>query len=276
MATRLFGSGIRRREDPRLITGSATYTDDLTLPGMVHAAMLRSPHAHATVGTIDISRAQASPGVLAVYTGKDTSDGLQPMPCAWLVPDADLKVATYPCIATDTVRYVGDIVAVVVAEDPYQAYDALDLIDVEYTALPAVTNPAEAAGDGAPQVHADVDKNQAFHWAVSGGDVDAAFKDAEVVVKERIIQGADFSSSLAREEDMPRLVVRMVAVGESSGRLPTVMDKVSDAYEDQVEGSIMTATSLFEPLIICVFGAVILVLVLAIYLPVFSMSSGIN
>ncbi len=188
MATRLFGSGIRRREDPRLITGSATYTDDLTLPGMVHAAMLRSPHAHATVGTIDISRAQASPGVLAVYTGKDTSDGLQPMPCAWLVPDADLKVATYPCIATDTVRYVGDIVAVVVAEDPYQAYDALDLIDVEYTALPAVTNPAEAAGDGAPQVHADVDKNQAFHWAVSGGDVDAAFKDAEVVVRERIIQ----------------------------------------------------------------------------------------
>ncbi|MDA0321435.1 MAG: type II secretion system F family protein [Verrucomicrobia bacterium] len=95
-------------------------------------------------------------------------------------------------------------------------------------------------------------------------------------VRDRIIQGADFSSSLAREEDMPRLVVRMVAVGESSGRLPTVMDKVSDAYEDQVEGAIMTATSLFEPMIICVFGAVILVLVMAIYLPVFSMSGSMN
>ena len=188
MATRLFGSGIRRREDPRLITGSAKYTDDFTLPDMVHAGMLRSPHAHATIKRVDTSRAQTAPGVLAVYTGADTEGELQPMPCAWLVPDADLKVATYPCIAKDTVRYVGDIVAVVVAEDRYQVSDALDLIEVDYEPLPAVTNPAAASQAGAPQLHADIPNNQAFHWSVAGGDVDAAFKNAEVVIKDRIVQ----------------------------------------------------------------------------------------
>src|SRR5712671_6630248 len=134
MSTRIFGSGIRRREDPRLITGSATYTDDLTLPGMVHAAMLRSPHAHARIVSVDTAGAKAAPGVVAVYTGTDI-DSLGPAPCAWLLPNAELKVAAYPCIAIDVVRYVGDIVAVVVAETPYQAYDALELINVEYEPL---------------------------------------------------------------------------------------------------------------------------------------------
>ena len=92
MATTVFGSGIRRREDPRLITGAATYTDDFVLPGMVHAAMLRSPHAHARITRIDTSKAKAAPGVVAVYAGADI-EGLQPTPCAWLVPNAELKVA---------------------------------------------------------------------------------------------------------------------------------------------------------------------------------------
>ena len=188
MSTRIFGSGIRRREDPRLISGTAAYTDDLTLPDMVHAVMLRSTHAHATITKIDTAKATQAPGVLAVYTGADIEGSLQPIPCAWLVPDADLKVATYPCIAKDVVRYVGDIVAVVVAEDRYQAYDALELIDVDYKPLPLVIDPAESVKPEAPQVHADIPNNQAFHWKVSGGDIDAAFKNAEVVVKERIIQ----------------------------------------------------------------------------------------
>ena len=188
MSTRIFGSGIRRREDPRLITGSATYTDDITLPGMVHAAMLRSPYAHARITGLDTSQAAKAPGVIAVYTGSDIDGALQPMPCAWLVPDSDLKVAPYPCIAKDIVRYTGDIVAVVVAEDSYQAHDALELIDVSYEPLPVVTDPTAAAADGAPQLHPEIDGNQAFHWVVSGGDVDAAFNDAEVVVKERIVQ----------------------------------------------------------------------------------------
>ena len=188
MSTRIFGSGIRRREDPRLISGTATYTDDIVLPGMLHAVMLRSPHAHAKITKIDTSRAASAPGVVAVYTAADTEGVLQPTPCAWLLPDSDLKVATYPCIAKDVVRYTGDIVAVVVAENRYQAYDALELIDVVYEPLPAVTDPEAAAADGAPQLHPDVPGNQAFHWTVGGGDVDAAFENADIVVKDRIVQ----------------------------------------------------------------------------------------
>ena len=198
MSSRIFGSGIRRREDPRLITGSATYTHDIVLPGMVHAAMLRSSHAHARITRIDTEKAKTAPGVVAVYTGADIEGALQPVPCAWLLPDSQLRVAPYPCIATDTVRYTGDIVAVVVAETPYQAYDALDLIEVDYEPLPTVTDPEKAAGADAPQLHAkdingdDISGNQAFHWTVAGGgDLDAAFAEAEsngVVIKERILQ----------------------------------------------------------------------------------------
>ena len=188
MSTRIFGSGIRRREDPRLITGTATYTDDLTLAGMAYAAMLRSPHAHARIKRIDVSRARRASGVLAAFTAEDVGDALKPLPCAWLVPNANLKVAVYPPIAKDVVRYVGDLVAVVVAETNYQAYDALELIEVDYEPLPAVVDPKAAVGTGAPQLHAGVPGNEAFHWIVAGGDVDAAFKSADLVVKERIVQ----------------------------------------------------------------------------------------
>jgi len=198
MSSRIFGSGIRRREDPRLITGSATYTHDIVLPGMVHAAMLRSTHAHARITRIDTEKARVAPGVVAVYTGADVDGALAPTPCAWLLPDSELKIAPYPCIAKDVVRYTGDIVAVVVAETPYLAHDALDLIEVHYDPLPVVTDPEEAAAADAPQLHAkdgngdDIPGNQAFHWTVGDGDaVDAAFAEAKangVVIKERILQ----------------------------------------------------------------------------------------
>jgi carbon-monoxide dehydrogenase large subunit len=188
MSAKVFGSGIRRREDPRLITGSATYTEDVVLPDMAYAAILRSPHAHARIRSIDTSRAKAAPGVVAVFTGADTETALKPMPCAWLLPNADLKVATYPQLAKDTVRYVGDCVAVVVADSRYQAQDALELIDVDYEPLPTVVDPQRAAARGAPQLHADIAGNQAFHWTVAGGDLDAAFAKADLVVKDRIVQ----------------------------------------------------------------------------------------
>ena len=188
MSSRIFGSGIRRREDPRLITGAATYTDDLSLPGMLHAAMLRSPHAHARITKIDASAAKNAPGVTAVYTGADIGDALKPVPCAWLLPNANLRIATYRAIATDTVRYVGDVVAVVVAESSYQAHDALELIEVDYAPLPCTLEPQAAMQAGAPQIHADVPNNEAFSWSVSGGAVDAAFRNADVIVKERIVQ----------------------------------------------------------------------------------------
>jgi aerobic carbon-monoxide dehydrogenase large subunit len=189
MSTRIFGSAIRRREDPRLLTGLGTYTDDLSLPNMAHAAMLRSPHAHATIVSIDTSTAAKAPGVLAVYTAKDTAPAVKSMPCAWLLPNADLKIGDYPVVAADTVRYVGDIVAVVVAETAYQAYDALELIDVKYQPLPAVVDPQKSARATSAPIHASVPGNQAFHWKVSGGDADAAFAaPGAVVVKDRIIQ----------------------------------------------------------------------------------------
>jgi carbon-monoxide dehydrogenase large subunit len=188
MATRIFGSGIRRREDPRLITGQASYTDDIRLHGMAHAAILRSPHAHARITNVDTSGAQGAPGVLAVYTGADIDGVLTGIPCAWVVPDSDVKTVAHPAIAKDVVRYVGDAVAVVVAEDRFQAEDALELINVDYEPLPAVVNPEAAFQEGAPQIHEDAPNNQAFHWVATGGDPDAAFESPEVVVRDIIRQ----------------------------------------------------------------------------------------
>ena len=186
MTTRIFGSGIRRREDPRLITGRASYTDDIKLQGMVHAAILRSPYAHATINSIDTSGAASQPGVIAVFTGEDTEGALNGIPCAWLIPNSDLKTPVHPAIAKDKVRYVGDAVAVVVAETRYEAEDALEHIAVEYSPLGAVINPKAAAQDGAPQLHDDVPNNIAFTWAVAGGDADAAFQEADVTVNDVI------------------------------------------------------------------------------------------
>ena len=188
MTTRIFGSGIRRREDPRLITGGSVYTDDVTLPGMVHAAILRSPHAHARISGVDTTAAAAAPGVIAVYTGADVDGILAPIPCAWLPPESDVKAVAHPAIAKDIVRYQGDAVAVVVADTRYQAEDALELINVSYAPLPAVVNPAAAMDPGAPQLHDDAPNNQAFHWVATGGDPDAAFAAADVIVSDTIVQ----------------------------------------------------------------------------------------
>jgi carbon-monoxide dehydrogenase large subunit len=185
---RVFGSGIKRREDPRLLTGTAKYTADIILPGQVYAAILRSPHGHARIRKIDTASAKTAPGVVAVFTAADTEGMLGTIPCAWLVPNCDLKTAPYPPLAKGTVRYVGDAVAVVVAESPQQAADAVELIEVDYDPLPATVDPEHAVKPGAPQLHAEAPNNVAFHWTVAGGDVDAAFAKADVVVRDRIIQ----------------------------------------------------------------------------------------
>jgi carbon-monoxide dehydrogenase large subunit len=188
MASRIFGSGIKRREDPRLITGQAKYTDDLVLPGMAHLAVVRSPHAHARLKRVDVSAARAVPGVVAAFTGADMKEaGFGGIPCAWVVPNSDTKTPPYPPIAVDTVRYVGNAVAVVLAEDRYAARDGADAVEVDYEPLPAVADAWKAAQPGAPLLYADVPGNVCFHWKVSGGDVEAAFKQADVVVKERIL-----------------------------------------------------------------------------------------
>jgi len=185
--TTLFGSGIRRREDPRLVTGKATYTDDVKLPGMLYAAILRSTYAHARLEKVSVGKAKKAPGVVAVYTGADLKDRVNPVPCAWNVPNCDLKTPPHPLLAVDTVRYAGDGVALVVAESRAAARDALDLIDVDYQPLPAVVNPEKATTAGAPQLHADVPSNKAFTWVVAGGDADKAFAEAAVKVDLKIL-----------------------------------------------------------------------------------------
>ncbi len=188
MASRIFGSGIKRREDPRLITGQAKYTDDLSLPGMAHLAVVRSPYAHAKIKGIKTKKAEKMPGVLGVYTGQQMKDaGFGGIPCAWVVPGSDTKTPAYPPIAVGTVRYVGNAVAIVVATDRYAARDAADAVVVDYEPLGVTTDAYKATQPGAPQLHPEAPNNVCFHWKVHGGDTDAAFKSAEVVVKDKII-----------------------------------------------------------------------------------------
>ena len=183
MATSLVGSRIKRREDPRLIMGRGTYVDDIQLPRMTYAAILRSPYAHARILSINVDKAKALPGVVAVMTGADLQG--KNVPCGWTLPD--IKVAPHPALAVGKVRYTGDAVAVVVAEERYIARDALDLIEVDFEPLPVVVDAEKAIQPGAPQLHDEVPNNTTFVWKVGGGDIDKAFREAEVVVKERIV-----------------------------------------------------------------------------------------
>ncbi len=185
---RAFGSSVLRLEDPRLITGKGRFTDNLSRPGMAHMVVVRSPYAHAKIKSIDSTEAAAMPGVVAVYTGGEMeAAGFGGIPCAWVVPDSDTQTPAHPPIAIDTVRYVGDAVAIVLADSEAQARDAAYAVDVDYEPLGVVVNAKAATEDGAPLVHDDVPGNQCFHWTVSGGDVDAAFSEADVVVGETIV-----------------------------------------------------------------------------------------
>src|SRR5437867_1678893 len=151
MASRIFGSGIKRREDPRLVTGQARYTDDFVLPNMVHMAVVRSPYAHARIKSIDTKKASSMPGVIGVFTGKQMKEaGFGPIPCAWVVPGSDTKTPAYPPIAIDTVRYVGNAVAIVIASDRYQARDAADEVTVDYEPMAVTVDAFEATKAGAP------------------------------------------------------------------------------------------------------------------------------
>ncbi len=180
----LIGKKLRRKEDPRLLTGTATYVDDIQMPGMHHAAIIRSPHPAARIKSINTQPAADLPGVVAVFTGADTKD-VGPVPCGASLPG--LRVPHHYVLAVDRVYFVGHPVAVVVATDRYIARDAADLVEVEWEPLPAVADPEKALADGAPAVHPEWPDNIAFTYKQDGGDVDQAFKDAEVIVKERIV-----------------------------------------------------------------------------------------
>src|SRR6266852_3357845 len=191
---RLFGKSIKRREDPRFITGKGNYTDDLKLAGMTYAAFVRSPHAHARIKALDVSRARAHPGVVAVFTGKDMA-GVNSLPCGWdlrkekNIPSVvqDLAMVPHMPLTSDVARHVGDPVAVVISDSQDAASDAAAKVRVDWEALPSVTATERAAGAGGAPIHAGAPGNVAFKWELGGGDVDAAFKAAAVVVKKRIV-----------------------------------------------------------------------------------------
>src|SRR5512143_3591813 len=149
MATaRVLGASIKRREDPRFITGKGNYTDDLKLPGLTHAVFVRSPHANAKIRRIDTSKAAKSPGVVAIFTGKDMT-GVNSLPCGWLLPE--LKIPPHMPLATDAAHYVGDPVA------------------IDWDVQPSVTSTERAAAKSSVQIHEVAPDNVAFRWQIGDG-----------------------------------------------------------------------------------------------------------
>ncbi|WP_066383988.1 xanthine dehydrogenase family protein molybdopterin-binding subunit [Neobacillus mesonae] len=184
---KVLGKPIKRKEDPKLITGHGQFTDDIKLPGMLFAAMKRSGLAHAKIKTINTDQALNHPGVVAVYTGKDVQDKIKPIRSIWLVPGCDLIPKDRVPLAVDKVNYAGEAVAMVIAESRYVARDALDLIEVEYEELPAVVHQEAALAESAPIIYEDVPQNIAFTW--KAGEVpEEVFANAEVVVNQRLVE----------------------------------------------------------------------------------------
>jgi carbon-monoxide dehydrogenase large subunit len=188
-----FGRARRRKEDARLITGRTHWTDNISLPGMLHLAIVRSPLAHAKISRINTEAARKLPGVFGVFTATDLGAADISLPCAWPIT-ADMKSPKAPPLAADTVHFAGEGVAIVVARDAASAKDAVDAVEVDYEALPPVLDMEAALADGATLVHPDLGTNRNALWifdsaeAGSGGDVEQAIRDAEVVVKRRFRQ----------------------------------------------------------------------------------------
>ncbi|MBX6342331.1 MAG: xanthine dehydrogenase family protein molybdopterin-binding subunit, partial [Thermomicrobiaceae bacterium] len=189
------GARVRRKEDPRLITGTSTYVDDVHLPGMLHVAFVRSPYPHAKINGIRTERASQVPGVVAVITGQDLKRLLGTTEEVGGAGEAvetkepeEGKTPEYFPMATDKVRHVGEAVVAVVAESIYAARDGVDAVEVDYEPLPAVVNPEDAMKEGAPQIWDVMKNNVAMRWDRTQGDVDAALQSAPIRVKQRLIE----------------------------------------------------------------------------------------
>jgi carbon-monoxide dehydrogenase large subunit len=187
------GKARLRKEDARLITGKTTWTDNMVLPGMLHLAVVRSPVAHAKITNVDLSAAREAPNVIAVFSGRDFAEEQGSIPCAWPVTP-DMVNPGHPSIAVEEVNHVGEAVAVIVARSKSAAQDAVELVDIDYDALPVVLDMEQAVAEGADLCHDHVDTNESFTWvfdagdAGTGGDTEQAFADADVVVSRRFVQ----------------------------------------------------------------------------------------
>jgi aerobic carbon-monoxide dehydrogenase large subunit len=188
MAASGIGASVRRKEDRRFITGRGHYTDDVNRPGQAYAFFLRSPHAHASIRRVDATAASAMPGCLAVLTGADLAgDKVGNLICGWMVTSKDgsqMKMAPHPALAQAKANFVGDAVAVIIAETLSQAMDAAEKVAVDYEVLPAVVDPATAQADGAPQIHDEAPRNTIYQWQLGDAQaVEAAFKGAKHVTR---------------------------------------------------------------------------------------------
>ena len=182
-APKFIGAPIKRRDDPRLIQGLAHYVDDFNPPGTLHMACARSPYGKANIRSVDVSKAAAAEGVVAVYTHEETK-GIGPVPVGAVLPDA--KVPVQPILADKQVLFAGEPVVAVIAETRYGALDAAALVEIDYEPLDAVVDLEAAIEPGSTKVHDDYESNEAFKWGLAGGDVEAGMKEADVIVKEKM------------------------------------------------------------------------------------------
>src|SRR5580692_3974508 len=203
------GASVRRKEDFRFLSGRGNYTDDINRPGQLHAYLKRSDRPHATLGAIDTAAAAKAPGVVAVFTGADmAADNVGGLPCGWQIHNKDgspMAEPPHPVIATGKARHVGDPVAVVIAESKQQAKNAAELIEIDYTDLPAVANLTDAVASGAVEVHDGVAGNICYDWVI--GDkavVDGVFAKAHKVV----------SLDLTNNRLVPNAMEPRVAIGD--------------------------------------------------------------
>ena len=235
------GQSIKRKEDQRFLTGGGTYTDDVSVANQTHAYFLRSPHAHAKIRAIDISKAKTAPGVVGVFTGDDLAAAkVGGLPCGWLITDVNgqpMKEPPHPCLAQGKVRHVGDQVAVVIAESLNQAKDAAALIEVDYDVLPAVVNAADARKPGAAQVHDGVPDNTCYVWSIGVEDtVNKAFATAKHVTTLEFVNNRLIPNAIE-----PRAALAQYARGDDSYTLHVT------SQNPHVERLLMTAFVLGLP-----------------------------
>jgi aerobic carbon-monoxide dehydrogenase large subunit len=186
--TKLVGSRVKRVEDPRFLCGKATYVDDVSFPGVVYVAFVRSTHAHARLKNVDVSAAARAPGVRRIFTGDEIDKALKPMGLPFrpeIFPPSVFKQCKWPCLALGKVRYVGEPIAAVLADSRYLAEDAAELVRVDYEELPPVTDPEAAMRAGSPLVHEEFGDNIVMRVAGSAGDIEEAFRGADFVLRER-------------------------------------------------------------------------------------------
>tara|TARA_R110002020_G_scaffold198830_6_gene400081 strand:+ start:1649 stop:3997 length:2349 start_codon:yes stop_codon:yes gene_type:complete len=208
------GARVARKEDKRFITGKGRYTDDMVVPGMKQAHFVRSPHAHAKIKNIDISAAEKMPGVIGILNGDQLAeDAIGNIICGWMIHSKDgtpMNMGAWRPLAQETVRYVGDAVAIVVADTKEQARDAAEAVVVDYETLPVVTSAVGALKDGAPQIHPEAKNNLIFDWEIG----DAAATDAAIASAAHVTEMKIINNRLVPNPMEPRAALGVYDEGE--------------------------------------------------------------